>query len=599
MNTVFPVEIRTGDAGRLLQAFTCDVSHGGLCLELKSFGKETEKSLLVPGRVIHLTINPSFSGKPIQASASIAWFEKNESEPHSVYRIGVAYTQIDPSSRQRLIRFAKTRFWMPRIAAGAGVAMLVFISVLIVREQSLAVQNRLLVRQLVESADKRSHIASSLNQIQKKKTDLEKELVLAKEALKTQTIQLELKALERGRRSLRKDFENLKNQSRLADTKVLDQMVDWIRSHQNIRTGLVASFEGDPGLEHWAFTYDQSLACQVFLLFGDYGKAAAILSFYRDNADKRDKIYFNAYDSTDGRAVESTVHTGPNIWIGLAALQYERKVKDGRFVKLAQQMGDWVIRFQDEEGGVKGGPDADWYSTEHNLDAYAFLSMLVDQTRDERYRDAAERTLAWLRKYAYSLQEKRVHRGKGDATISTDTLSWSIAALGPERLLEIGFDPEGIIDFAEKNCLVSVKFPHPDDGKTIAVRGFDFAKASHIGRGGIISTEWTAQMIVTYRILADYFKSRNDAEKSGLYRDKADFYLNELQKLVITSPSRTGQGRGSLPYASMSNADTGHGWRTPAGRQTGSVAGTAYGIFAWAGYNPFDGVQKEHADLHV
>ena len=108
----------------------------------------------------------------------------------------------------------------------------------------------------------------------------------------------------------------------------------------------------------------------------------------------------------------------------------------------------------------------------------------------------------------------------------------------------------------------------------------------------MISTEWTAQVIVTYQILGDYFKALGDADKATLYSDKSNFYLNELQKLIITSPSRTGQGRGCLPYASIDNVDTGHGWRTPRGMRTGSVAGTAYGIFAWVGYNPFDLLKK-------
>ncbi len=58
--------------------------------------------------------------------------------------------------------------------------------------------------------------------------------------------------------------------------------------------------------------------------------------------------------------------------------------------------------------------------------------------------------------------------------------------------------------------------------------------------------------------------------------------------MIITSPSKMGQGRGCLPYASQDNVDTGHGWRSPKGRSTGSVAGTAYAIFAWSDYNPFD-----------
>ena len=199
-------------------------------------------------------------------------------------------------------------------------------------------------------------------------------------------------------------------------------------------------------------------------------------------------------------------------------------------------------------------------------------------------------------KYSYSTKGAAVKRGKGDATIATDTFAWSIAAVGPKKLLEMGLDPEGILDFAQEHCAVKVNFQNAD-GQTLEVSGFDFAKAQNIGRGGVVSTEWTAQMIVSYQVLARYFKDTGDAEKAGRYFEKAQFYLNELQKMLIASPSRTGQGRGCLPYASADNVDTGHGWRTPNGSRTGSVAGTAYGLFAGKGYNPFELKGDDHAGL--
>ena len=56
--------------------------------------------------------------------------------------------------------------------------------------------------------------------------------------------------------------------------------------------------------------------------------------------------------------------------------------------------------------------------------------------------------------------------------------------------------------------------------------------------------------------------------------------------MIISSPSASGQGDSCLPYATQENADTGHGWMTPKGRATGSVAGTAYALFAYYNYNP-------------
>jgi hypothetical protein len=152
------------------------------------------------------------------------------------------------------------------------------------------------------------------------------------------------------------------------------------------------------------------------------------------------------------------------------------------------------------------------------------------------------------------------------------------------------------MQFAQEHCEVTVTAKLAN-GAEESITGFDFAKPQNLGRGGVISTEWTAQMIVSYRVLAQYFKAAGNADKATSYQEKADFYLNELKKLVITSPSSTGQGRGCLPYASQENVDTGHGWRTPAGRRTGSVAGTAYSIFAWNGYNPFRWMSDENSGI--
>ena len=444
--------------------------------------------------------------------------------------------------------------------------------------------------QLRVAAEKRSRVALELRGVDQRKKSLSVKLSAAHGALsdiQQRKIQLELDDLNAGQKNLQETYRHLEEAARTDSGAVSEQMFQWIRSHQNLKTGLVASFEGDPALEDAAFTYDQSLAAQVFLLFGDKESAARILLFYEKRAERQDSVFYNSYDTTSGGVSERTVQTGPNAWLGIAALQYEFRVKDGRFLPMARQIGDWLVTLQDAEGGIRGGPKFTWYSTEHNLDAYAFFGLLKVATHDQKYAQAQSRLLEWMKKYSYSIHENRLNRGKGDSTIATDTFGWAVAAVGPATLKKIQFDPEGILDFAEKNCSVTVDFQRTGD-KPMRTHGFDFAKALHLGRGGVLSTEWTAQMIVGYEVMTRYFDSMHDTEKAALYRHKADFYLNELQKMVITSPSRTGQGRGCLPYASMDNVDTGHGWHTPKGTTTGSVSGTAYGLFAWKNYNPFE-----------
>ncbi len=593
MNTVFPVELEevfepSGEKSpsQPLQAFTRDISEGGMCLELKSFGVAAEELFSIPDAQFGLTINPPFSHHPIKAVAKIVWLKKQEVAGATLYMIGVQYVQIDPANRRRLIQYAKRLLWIPRITLATVLVMGAVILTLYSRDQELIRQNKTLVRQLVQNAENKSSITSDLYELQKKKTALDQALVKAQGRIRT-LIEQELHQVREGKEKLRSTYRTMETEEKLTAAAALKQMVQWMGSHQNLHTGLVASYEGDARLEDWAFTYDQALAVQVFLLFGDTKSAKNILSFYDSRAAREQGAFLNAYDATHGQAFEHVVHVGPNVWIGIAALQYEHKVKDGKFLPLARSVADWVMSQQDAEGGLKGGPTVTWYSIEHNLDAYAFFSMLYQETKDERYRQARGRLLSWIKTYAYSVKEKRMNRGKGDATIATDTFSWAVAAMGPETLKAIGFDAEEIMEFAQEHCGVEVDTAGPG-GKTMKVKGFDFSKAENIGRGGVVSTEWTAQVIVTYQILADYFDALGDPDKATLYSDKATFYLNELQKLIITSPSRTGQGRGCLPYASIDNVDTGHGWRTPRGMRTGSVAGTAYGIFAWVGYNPFN-----------
>ncbi len=623
MKTVFPVEFEVlnergeSQSQDLLQGFSRDVSQGGLCIEYKSLQKTSENAFAQPGTFLSLTINPPFSLHPIQAKACVAWSKTMNEILPARYLIGIRYTQIDEKARKRLLAYAKRLIWVPRIAALLGVILLGTAFNLFLNEQKLLQENKRLVTQIIQNAEKKSDVASKLVELQKVKSRLSENLASAHQKIENLQSRMELikeesearrqayqkeldssralqkdlserlKNIETGQTTLQADFKAMERAERVTASAALHQMVDWIGSHRNLKTGLVGSFEGDPALENMAFTYDLSLVCQVFLLFGDSRSAAQILTFYDQQAETRDGAYFNAYSTKDGAPLENIIHVGPNVWIGIAALQYEHRVQDKKFLGLARRIGDWLISQQDPEGGLRGGPELTWYSTEHNLDAYAYFGMLYQLTTDQKYKAAQEKVFSWIRKYAYSVTERRMNRGKGDATIATDTFSWAVAAIGPEKLKQFDFDAEAIMEFAENHCKVTVSYQQPG-GKAAKATGFDFAKAQNIGRGGIISTEWTSQMIVSYQMLSRYFEKIGNLEKSAVYRDKATFYLSELQKLFITSPSKIGKGRGCLPYASVDNAETGHGWRTPKGLRTGSVAGTAYGIFAWTGFNPFD-----------
>jgi hypothetical protein len=362
-------------------------------------------------------------------------------------------------------------------------------------------------------------------------------------------------------------------------------MYQWLQVHQNPRTGLVMSFEGDSDISNWAFIYDQSLALQAYANFSDFERARRMLDFFEKKAQRKDGLFLNAYYTNDGSPAEYTVHSGPNIWIGIAILQYTKKMHDNQYLPLAEELACGVISLEDQDGGIRGGPDLNWYSTEHNLDAYAFFNMLYQVTTKPEYKTARDKVISWLTKHTYSDKEVPIKRGKGDSTIATDTYAWSIAAVGPEKLDELGMNPDRIMEFAEKHCGTEVVFNRPE-GYCVRIKGFDFAPERNLARGGVVSSEWTAQMVISFKIMADYYYKKGLKAKAHAYEVKADEYMAALGKMIISSPSPSGQGQSCLPYATEQFVDTGHGWTTPKGDSTGCISGTAYTLFAYYNYNP-------------
>ncbi|MBU4312682.1 MAG: PilZ domain-containing protein [Candidatus Omnitrophica bacterium] len=650
LDAVFPVEFQFldpqtgGSISDIKQGFTRDIGKGGICLEVNHVEEGFEHFLKEANARLDLRLHIPLSYKDTKAVADIAWYKKAKSGYPNKYLIGLSFLQIDPKERNRIYSHARLKKYAPRIVAIFIISLMLGVGYFYSSQLRLALENKRLVEELVQLSGKKSRLEKDIMGFDSERVEKEAKLLENREKLKeyegklTELERLESQLREKeelleyfqqdridtknklkealGERTrlskettaLSKETEYLKerieklSKSRVSaeqglkdllfsfeavEEKSISSMYRWIKNHQNDLTGLIVSYEGDNDLKDWAFTYDQSLATQCFNLMGDQANAQKVLDFYRDKAKKKDGGFCNAYDAYTGLVLEYNVHAGPNIWLGIAAIQYAHKFKDEQYLLMAEDIASWLIGLQgeDKDFGIKGGPKFKWFSTEHNLDAYAFFGMLYEVTDEEKYLEAQRQTLQWIKKYAFNRREGRLNRGKGDATIATDTFAWAVAAMGPALLKRSGMDPDQIIDFAETNCLVTTKYARPG-GEELEVTGFDFGKYEHLARGGIVSTEWTAQMVVTLKIMADYHQEMNEFLKEDYYKRKAGFYLSELEKMVIISPSRIGQGEGCLPYASQDDVDTGHGWRAPRGSRTGSAAGTAYTIFARHNYNP-------------
>jgi hypothetical protein len=311
------------------------------------------------------------------------------------------------------------------------------------------------------------------------------------------------------------------------------------------------------------------------------------------------------------------VHLGPNMWVGIAALQYTALTGDLEFIGFCVDMAKWTRQLEHHSfpDGVRGGVcmgsgwGPDWslvYSTENNIDYYAFLKMLREIYdrggnhikniyRGKNYGPAEmdhelNGVKRWLKEVAFDPDVKTFDCGyneKGpDKTRALDTVSWSISGLGPAELKDMGIHPFSLIDFAER------KFVAVNNIKGERVKGFDFTDAAgRTNKTRLIWIEGTGQQIVAYQVMADYARRLGSAERAEEFRQKAARYSDELEKIA----SLSGLIDNALPYTAKCLGEKeviftfDYGWEIPRGHKgqpVGSVSSTAWRYFALAAFNP-------------
>jgi len=649
LKAVFPVEFQFldpesgGSVSDIKQAFTKDIGKGGICLEVNNVEEGFEEILRQKKLRLDLRLHVPAAHKETKAIATIAWHKKIKTGYPNKYLIGLSFLQIDPKESDRIFSHARIMSLTPKVTLILILFLIAGLGYFFISDFMLKRENKRLVQESVQLSGKKSELEKDIlgfdgeykkvakrlleneeaveeyeekikelnilsMELKKKDELLEsfeqdkneakeklKEAVLEKQGLSRKVDDLleeaaylkgRVSELSKERAKVEVSLKELLPSFEVAEEKSISSMYRWVKNRQNKLTGLVVSYTSDKGLEDWAFTYEESLASQSFILMGDQRNAQEIFDFYKEKAKKIHGGFANAYDAYTGLVLEEDVSIGPNIWLGIAILQYTNKFKDKEYVSLAEDIGKWLIVLQEEDSdfGLRTGPKTDGFSIEHNLDAYAFFGMLYKITKERNFLKAQKESLGWI-KEKISSRTGEILKRAGDASVSTDTFLWAVAAIGPDVMKEQDIDPDKIIDLAEKDCLVTTYYIRPN-GDKLEVTGFDSEKYEYLSRGGVVSAEWSCRMVVVFKIMAEYHAAMNNLIKASAYERKADFYLSELGKMVISSHSGIGQSEGCLPYATQDNVDTGHGWKIERASTTGSIAGTVYAILAKYNYNP-------------
>ncbi|GAB1402067.1 hypothetical protein MASR1M68_09780 [Elusimicrobiota bacterium] len=395
-------------------------------------------------------------------------------------------------------------------------------------------------------------------------------------------------------------------------------------------------------LDAQAFIYDTAIASLAYLLAGQNNKVVKLLKvcekeFYNKKDESKFGLY-NAYKTDVPRkrwgltpGIDGNrVHLGPNMWVTIVALQYTALTGKLDFLQFAIDTLKWAdefnhYRFSDGERGAAsmgyGWTPPDWskiYSTENVVDHYAALKMAKDiyynsNVNVESYFEKSgygidkidteiENIERWLIRLIYDKTKKSFNMGYNergiDRTDALDTVSWTITAVTPDRLTELGVDPFYLMDFADEHYLVSDKIEGQE------VFGYDFTNQQGRRKNyRMIWFEGTCFHITTIQAMADYANKLNKKELAREYQEQAVSLLEQVENasnLINLIDS-------SLPYTSKKPTEKqifttfADYWEIPRGKDGSWVASsssTGWRLIASSAFNPLH-FNKETVDYKL
>lgn len=212
---------------------------------------------------------------------------------------------------------------------------------------------------------------------------------------------------------------------------------------------LVRSFQvpnDDPdrivNINRRSWIYDDALAVIAFSMAGDQDRASKILSSLQVLQENDGSLEF-AYDVYSGK-LDTAKRSGAIAWVGYAAVVYEKYFADSTYRPFSEKIAKYLLTMQDKStGSFKGGPDVNWYSTEHNIDCYFFFRDLYELSKKPDYFDAAKAVRDSLTKNHWKASEKRFYQGLGDDAYALDTSSWGgifAHAIGDKSMAQASMD---------------------------------------------------------------------------------------------------------------------------------------------------------------
>jgi hypothetical protein len=362
----------------------------------------------------------------------------------------------------------------------------------------------------------------------------------------------------------------------------LAQMMDRYTAGPELR--LVQSYSGGTlgreGVDD-SFTYDDALVIDALLARGeveDLARAQLLgqsLLYVQEHDPAGDGRIRAAYAPTplaspaDVSATDPTSDVGNMAWVGQALVHLYERTGTAAVLGGARELGQWIQTEAFDErgaGGYTGGEEADgtriaWKSTEHNIDLYAFFTLLAGATGEVAWSQAAAHARTFVEAMWVPPMGRKTDGmfwvGTGEDGVTPnrhvqaeDVNSWSYLALR---------DPAfgSSLDWIVKNLAVKKK----------GFSGVSFCKRARKG----VWFEGTAH-------LADALLARGAAGDE----EAAERYLADIEHAQLQGLNSDGKG---IIAASRDGLGDCEGEAYFASLHTGA---TAWYLLAAAGVDPFE-----------
>ncbi|MGH2894066.1 MAG: hypothetical protein ACRDPM_12490 [Solirubrobacteraceae bacterium] len=193
-------------------------------------------------------------------------------------------------------------------------------------------------------------------------------------------------------------------------------------------------------LLNWSWTYDSAITALALTTFGAPSLGEELLDQLAalQHTDGSIELAFNVADGT----TESEFRSGTIATMGLAGSIYDRSQHTGRYLAMEQRAASYLISLQGTSGLIRGGPDVGWYSTQHNLLAYAFLNQLGAELISDNQRSKANGYLNAADGISSGLESKLlVHNG---------STAYFIEGLG-DNVQSLDADALGVLYLVSRN----------------------------------------------------------------------------------------------------------------------------------------------------